>query len=196
MATLRDVQKQQTRRLLLDTGLALFSETGYAATTIDDIAATAGTTRTTFYLHFKSKAALVKELIAEVDEILTAVDDPPLSAVVESGDPKLVRRWLDRKFDQWATVGPYLLVAHQAEPTEPEVAATIAAWFDETIGEIRGGLDNAGRFDPQSRWVRSALAFGQFEFLSRRWFTKGWEADREVCLETLTESWCHLLAAE
>ena len=38
MATLRDAQKQQTRRLLLDTGLALIGEKGYPATTIDDIA--------------------------------------------------------------------------------------------------------------------------------------------------------------
>jgi AcrR family transcriptional regulator len=48
MATLREVQKQQTRQLLLDTGLELFESKGYAATTIDDIAAGAGTTRTTF----------------------------------------------------------------------------------------------------------------------------------------------------
>lgn len=194
MATLRDAQKQQTRRLLLDTGLALISEKGYPATTIDEIAAAAGTTRTTFYLHFGSKAALIKELLAEVETILTADDDPPLASVVASGDRELVRRWLDHKFDQWTKVGPYLLVAHQAEASEPEVAATISSWFDGTIAAIESGLDRADRFPPESRWARSALAFGQFEYVSRRFFSRGWEADRQVLLQTLTDSWCHLLA--
>ncbi|MGE2734330.1 TetR/AcrR family transcriptional regulator [Mycolicibacterium vaccae] len=196
MATLRETQKQQTRRLLLDTGLRVINEKGYAATTIDDIAAAAGTTRTTFYLHFGSKAALIKQLLAEADEILTADDDPPLTDVVRSGAPEQIQRWLGHTFDQWARVGPYLLAAHQAEASEPEVAATIASWFDGTIDAIRQGLDEAGRFDPESRWVRSALAFGQFEFMSRRWFTRGWEADREVCLRTLTDSWAHLLTQQ
>lgn len=196
MATLREAQKQQTRRLLLDTGLALIGEKGYASTTIDDIAAAAGTTRTTFYLHFASKAALIKELLAEADAILTAEDDPSLAAVVKSGDPELVRDWLGHKVDQWSTVGPYLLAAHQAEASEPEVAATIASWFDGTIAAIRSGLDEAHRFDEQTRWARSALAFGQFEFVSRRFFSRGWEVDRQVLLTTLTDSWCHLLVQD
>ncbi|WCI07771.1 helix-turn-helix domain containing protein [Arthrobacter sp. OVS8] len=37
-----------TRRLLLEKGLELFEEKGYAATTVDDIAAAVGTTRATF----------------------------------------------------------------------------------------------------------------------------------------------------
>ena len=91
MATLREVQKQQTRQLLLDTGLELFESKGYAATTIDDIAAGAGTTRTTFYLHFASKAQLMGEVVKTVDAILTSVDDPSLSTVVELGKRDLVR---------------------------------------------------------------------------------------------------------
>ena len=36
-----------------------------AAATIDEIAASAGTTRTTFYLHFPSKAQLIQALIED-----------------------------------------------------------------------------------------------------------------------------------
>lgn len=49
MVSLREAQKQMTRRLLLDAGLELFTTKGYAATTVDDIATAAGTTRVTFY---------------------------------------------------------------------------------------------------------------------------------------------------
>jgi len=39
------------------------------------------------------------------------------------------------------------------------------------------------------------LAFGQIEFLSRRWAVRGWDdtVDREAGLETLTDSWSALL---
>jgi hypothetical protein len=48
---LRAAQKRMTRELLLAQALELFESKGYAATTVDDIAAAAGTTRQTFYLH-------------------------------------------------------------------------------------------------------------------------------------------------
>jgi hypothetical protein len=43
--------------------------------------------------------------------------------------------------------------------------------------------------------VRSILAFGEFEYLSRRYFAVGWRNDRqrETCLDELTGSWLHLL---
>ena len=76
-----------TRRLLLDKGLELFGTKGYAATTIDDIAVAAGTTRATFYLHFPSKADLVRSLVADTNAMLTGSDVPPLPAVIRSGRP-------------------------------------------------------------------------------------------------------------
>ena len=148
MATLREVQKQQTRQLLLDTGLALFESKGYAATTIDDIAAGAGTTRTTFYLHFASKAQLMGEVVKTVDAILTSVDDPPLSTVVELGKRDLVRTWINRKFDQWEATRPYLHAVYQAAPMEPEVAKTLEDWFRDVAADMTAGLDRADRFDP------------------------------------------------
>ncbi|MGM0930293.1 MAG: TetR/AcrR family transcriptional regulator [Actinomycetota bacterium] len=196
MATLREVQKQQTRQLLLDTGLELFESKGYAATTIDDIAAGAGTTRTTFYLHFASKAQLMGEVVKTVDAILTSVDDPSLSTVVELGKRDLVRTWLNRKFDQWEATRPYLHAVYQAAPMEPEVASTLEDWFRDVAADMTSGLDRANRFDPPSRKIRCVLAFGQLEYLSQRWISTGWFVDRETCLETLTDSWCHLLSED
>lgn len=190
MATLREAQKQRTRGLLLECGLESFASKGYQVTTIDDIAAAAGTTRATFYLHFSSKAQLMRQLIDDVDAILTAADDPPLTEVVASGRRDLLREWLSRKFDQWPAIRPYMLVVHDAEFSESEVAAVR---FDGTVEAMRAGLDAAGRFDAESRHPRCLLAFGQFEFVSRQWFRRGWQVGREVLLDTLTDSWCHLL---
>lgn len=196
MATLREAQKQQTRQLLLNTGLELFESKGYAATTIDDIAAGAGTTRTTFYLHFPSKAQLMGEVVKTVDAILTSVDDPSLSTVVELGTRDLIRTWLNRKFDQWEATRPYLHAVYQAAPMEPEVANVLEDWFRDVAADMSAGLDRANRFDESSRRIRCVLAFGQLEYLSQRWISTGWFVDRGTCLETLTDSWLHLLSKE
>ncbi|BBH71453.1 hypothetical protein ACTI_81380 [Actinoplanes sp. OR16] len=193
MANLRATQKQMTRRLLLDHGLSLFRTKGYAAATIDEIAAGAGTTRTTFYLHFPSKSSLMKALIEDVRDILDAVDDPPLAEVVERGDPALVEQWLARRFDQWPAIGPYLRSAYQAAAIEPEINARLTAWFEATTSAMHDGLNRADRFDAATRHVRCMLAFGQFEHVARRWFEQGWTFDRDVTLRTMTDSWRNLL---
>ncbi|WP_230977207.1 TetR/AcrR family transcriptional regulator [Georgenia yuyongxinii] len=191
---LREAQKQMTRRLLLEQALGIFEVKGYAATTIDDIAAAAGTTRTTFYMHFSSKAQLMQELVAVLDEIFTSADDPPLRQVVSSGDRRLVRAFIETKADQWPATRSYVIAANQASAVEPDIAATREQWYEATISEMQHGLDDAGRFEPETRLVRCSLAFGELEWLSVRWMQRGWNlVDRETALGILTDSWCHLL---
>lgn len=190
--SLRAAQKQMTRELFLTKALELFETKGYAATTIDDIATAAGSNRTTFYLHFASKAEVVSALLMKVDAILTADDDPPLTAVIASGSRELIRTWLDRKFTQWDVIKPYLLTSYQAA-YEPDVVATTERWFEGAVGDMMAGLDQAGRFPRDRRRVRCVLAFGELEYLSRRYFAAGWRTPRGIVLEELTDSWCHLL---
>ena len=191
--SLREAQKRMTRELLLREGLALFESKGYAATTIDDIAAAAGTTRQTFYQHFPSKAALMKDLITAVNQILIAEDDPRLSAVVESGDRERIHAWIGTKIDQWPVIKPYIVAAHEAAAQDAEIQEAIDVWFESAISDIHTGLDKADRFPPSSRRVRGTLAFGQLEFASRRWMRHGWDVDRDETHTVLTESWVHLL---
>jgi AcrR family transcriptional regulator len=191
--SLRQAQKRLTSELLLKEGLGLFEAKGYAATTIDDIAAAAGTTRQTFYQHFASKAALMKELITAVDDLLIAADDPRLSAVVASGDRVKVQAWLGKKIDQWPAIKPYVIAAHEAAAQDAEIQEAIDAWFESAISDIHHGLDEADRFSPSSRRVRGTLAFGQLEFASVRWMRHGWDVDRDETHAVLTESWMSLL---
>lgn len=192
MAKLREAQKQLTRQLLFDSALAVFERRGYAAGTIDEIATEAGTTRTTFYLHFASKADLVGQLLQQADHFLTSDDRPGLNEVVRSGDPDAIREWLNARFEQWPTLKPYLTVSHAASH-EPDVAQAIDRWYEDVVSQMVDGLDQAERFDPAQRRIRCVLAFGQFEFLSRRFFVAGWRIDRQLCLDALTDSWRYLL---
>ncbi len=61
-----------SRQRLQDAALELFADRGYAATTVDDIAARAGVTPRTFFRHFRDK-----------EEVLFDADAPRLAAVVD-----------------------------------------------------------------------------------------------------------------
>lgn len=194
MGTLRDTQKQMTRELLLNSALDVMTEAGYAATTVGMIAARAGATRATFYLHFASKLELVGSFVDLTDRVLTRADDPPIPEMVASGDRESIRRYLVRKFDQWAEIKPYIQISMQAAAVEPEVRSIIDTWYDKAIGSMTQGLDAADRFAPEVRRARCSLAFGQLVFVSERWFLLGWNGvPREVMLEQMTGSWVSLL---
>lgn len=53
----REKQRLETRRLLAEHALRLFMEHGFDETTVEEIAAAAGVSPRTFFLHFATKAA-------------------------------------------------------------------------------------------------------------------------------------------
>lgn len=187
MPNLRQAQKRMTRGLLLASALELFRSKGYGAATIDEIAAGAGTTRTTFYLHFTSKAQLMGALIDDVDDQIISSDVPPLAEVVASGDRGALRAWVSRRFDQWPTIMPYVTAAEQAMAVDPEIADRVAAWEEHAIDQIVAGMDAAGRFPARERRLRAALAFAQVTALAHRWERHGWaDGTKATALETVT----------
>ena len=58
-------EAEKTRQDLLKAALSVFSQKGYAATTLDDVAKEAGVTRGAIYWHFGSKAELYTALLEE-----------------------------------------------------------------------------------------------------------------------------------
>ena len=58
-----DVQPIEGRALVLDTAARLFRQEGYASTSLRDIAAEAGMKPASLYHHFKSKDAIVEEVL-------------------------------------------------------------------------------------------------------------------------------------
>ncbi|EVT71023.1 TetR family transcriptional regulator [Stenotrophomonas maltophilia 5BA-I-2] len=72
-------EMEETRAKLLAVARRVFSEQGYAATSMDDLTAQAGLTRGALYHHFGDKkgllAAVVAQLDAETDARLQAISD-------------------------------------------------------------------------------------------------------------------------
>jgi AcrR family transcriptional regulator len=83
----RQEQARRTRLRILDSAHRLFSEHGYAVTTIEKIAAEAGVAIDTVYAVFRSKRAILSGLM----ERQVGGDDQPV-AMLDRPDPQAVRR--------------------------------------------------------------------------------------------------------
>jgi len=68
----------RTREKLVFAAMELFAKKGFDKTTVDEIVAKAGVAKGTFYLYFKSKDDLIKELAFEVMPIMAmpSLNDP------------------------------------------------------------------------------------------------------------------------
>ena len=66
MSSRLDQQKQEKKQNLLDAAYALFTEKGVAKTSVDEIVRGANVAKGTFYLYFRDKGDVLRELIYKV----------------------------------------------------------------------------------------------------------------------------------
>ncbi|MGW1199782.1 TetR/AcrR family transcriptional regulator [Streptomyces sp. NPDC002536] len=78
-ASRRERNKQRVRERIYEAALSLFSEQGYAATSIDHIAERADVARGTFFNHFKRKEDLITEWGERRRQRLTTYLEEPVS---------------------------------------------------------------------------------------------------------------------
>lgn len=203
MANLRVLQKEQTRQRLLDTALELFASKGYAATTIDEIAAAASTTRVTFYAHFPSRRAVMVALIERLDGILERHESltrrstaEALVEVVRSGSTEGIATWLREQASRWHAIRPYIVAAHVAAAIEPEIRELVDEWAEEVASDIRDGLDLAERFAPSTRHFRGVLAYEMLDRTNQHWIRHQWDIETDPAFLVLIEGWTGLLGDE
>lgn len=201
MANLREAQKRMTRRLLLESGLEIFKTKGYAATTVDDIATAAGTTRVTFYAYFPSRGDLMKALMDEqLNEALQRVRSPEhgstardLVATVAEGTPEAITAWLRRTADIWPAIRPIIRIGRDASVVDPELPDLVERWLEEAISDIEDGLTASGRLEPHQRHFRGVLAMAELDFVAQHWDRADWKLTRDQMIDELADSWVRLL---
>lgn len=90
-------EMEETRATLLETARSVFSERGYADTSMDDLTAQAGLTRGALYHHFGDKKGLLAAVVSQIDDEM----DSRLQAISDSAsDPwegfcQRCRAWLE-----------------------------------------------------------------------------------------------------
>jgi AcrR family transcriptional regulator len=200
MPTLREAQKQLTRDTIVEHALALFTEKGYVATTIDEIAAAAGTSRVTFYAYYPSRTDLMRDFMARVNAVLERAYGPDsgstaeeLVEVVRAGELAGIRDWLQSRAELWPVFRPYLDVLDEAAAVDPAVREMVDAWHEEVISDIAKGLRLAKRFPAATHHIRGTLAFTQLDYVATLWTRRKYEPNREHAIEVLADSWHHLL---
>ncbi|UKA60740.1 TetR/AcrR family transcriptional regulator [Arthrobacter sp. FW306-2-2C-D06B] len=203
MSSLREAQKQLTRDMIVERALELFTEKGYAATTIDEIAAAAGTTRVTFYAYYPSRSDLMRDFMARVNAVLDRADGPDKAStavelvdVVREGKLPGILAWLESRAALWPVFRPYLDVLDEAAAVDREVRTLVEGWHEEVISDIVRGMQLAGRFPEETHHIRGTLAFTQLDYVATLWTRRKFEPNRDHALEVLADSWYHLLCDE
>ena len=203
MPSLREAQKQLTRDTIVDRALALFTEKGYTATTIDEIAASAGTTRMTFYAYYPTRADLMRDFMGRVNAVLERADGPDsgstapdLVEVIRAGKLAEILSWLESRAVLWPVFRPYLDVLDEAAAVDSDVRTMVEKWHEEVISDMVRGMELANRFAAETHHIRGTLAFTQLDYVATLWTRRKMEPNREHALEVLADSWYHLLCDE
>src|SRR3981081_1813918 len=96
----REAQGDATRLALLSAARELFGERGYAATSIEEVAARAGVTKGAVYHHFGGKANLFQEVYEQVmrevsDRVVSKFNEPDHGVALGSGCQLMIDAQLD-----------------------------------------------------------------------------------------------------
>jgi len=154
------------RRQLFDVALSLFAEHGYAATTMDDIAESAGVTKPLVYQHFESKRALYLELMDVVSrELVTRIAQATANA---SGPRQQVELGFAAYFELMVDNEPaFRLLYGRDAPDDFELGAALRR-VEETIAQAIDPLIDAG-LEPGHRLLLAHAVVGMAEGASRHW---------------------------
>jgi AcrR family transcriptional regulator len=131
----RRLTAEERRSEILDSALAVFSERGYHAASIDDIAGEAGVSKALIYEHFASKQELHADLIARNARELTQRVAGALSGVeIESTSKRLATgleaffAFVEERRDAWRMLF--------RDAADPESSAVLDRMVEQVTAEV------------------------------------------------------------
>ena len=140
--------KAETRRRIVDRAAELFRRHGYDGVGIDRIMAAAELTRGGFYAHFRSKAALFREVLAQEGDLARRLRAAPDAAPVIDG-------YLDPDNRRRIARGCTLATLTQEVPRrEPAARARFAALIDDLLDAFE---DHASGEEGRERAIEALL---------------------------------------
>jgi AcrR family transcriptional regulator len=186
--SLREEQRQLTRARLREAALDVIARDGYGAATIDEIALAAGTSRATFYLHFKSKADIIRELVQtfpnrdRIWERLGQLQNPTREQVAE---------WLGEVVAMYDDQRRYFLAVEQAVAVESELTEGYYRQVETYIDDAAAALHE----EPAEARLHAMLLWVQLSRFCFLWRVRGMELDEQRTMALLTDIWHDALTA-
>jgi AcrR family transcriptional regulator len=143
-ASLRERKKARTRASLREHALRLFREQGYQATTVEQIAAAAEVSPSTFFRYFPTKEDVVLQDDMEV-RLLDALarqpaDLPPIPAVRAA----MVEAWRSFTPEEWEQIR----LGGELSMSVPEIRARAVNEFSRTINAVTEGIARRSTCSP------------------------------------------------
>jgi AcrR family transcriptional regulator len=185
---IRAAQRELTRARFVDAAIEVFAERGYPRTTVDEICERAGATRTTFYLHFKTKSDLLLELMDRGEGHFHAVYRD-LSDVAHTPTFEGVRRWLSTAMQEWKAVADLSRPVLEASIIEPEVGEILrkrnASQVDELAAALRHGAHQLCARDAE---VYASILLAPLRFYFEL-YVRGEKFDRPRVLDAMASAW-------
>ncbi|WP_190344301.1 TetR family transcriptional regulator [Streptomyces venezuelae] len=181
-------QRLKMRRELAAAAMELFATKGYEATTVDEIAATAGVARRTFFRHFRSKE---EAIFPDHDDTLTRAEAVLDAAPAHEHPLDTVCRGIKEVMKMYAaspavSVERYRLTREVPALREREIASVaryerlftryLLAHFDEHD-------HHDGNDDPLLAEVAASAVVTAHNHVLRRWLRAGGQGDVEAQLD-------------
>ncbi|MFF9852132.1 TetR family transcriptional regulator [Streptomyces litmocidini] len=181
-------QRLKMRRELATAAMELFATKGYEATTVDEIAATAGVARRTFFRHFRSKEEAIfpdhDDTLVRAEAVLNAAPphEHPLDTVCR-GIKEVMKMYAGSPA---VSVERYRLTREVPTLREREIAS-VARYERLFTRYLLGHFDERdhhdGNDDPLLAEVAASAVVTAHNHVLRRWLRAGGEGDVEAQLD-------------
>jgi AcrR family transcriptional regulator len=189
---LRAQQKQFTRERLVAAAIDVMDRDGYGPATVEDIAAAAGASRATFYVHFGGKIEVVREVMERLKEESEAIYDTLYE--IDELTPERLRIFLDETLHYWERNRAACNVLEQAVMTDLDLGATGSKIAMVVADSLATHIVRWRGIDRESARLRALLLLFQVDRACYFWIVRGVNHDREAALDVLTENWWTTLA--
>jgi AcrR family transcriptional regulator len=189
---MRAAQREFTRARLIEAAIEVFAEKGYARTTVDDIAERAGSTRATFYLHFKAKSDVLSELIGRGERHYHKIYQD-LSPIAQHPTLSGVRMWLSVAMAEWKSIADLSRPVMEAAIIEPEVKDIVTARNDGQVAELANALrDGAPALSAADAEVFASILLAPLTYYYQL-FLRGRPFNERRVLDALASSWMAIM---
>jgi len=174
--SLRELKMERTRDLIGEVAFTLFRDKGFAATTVEEIAAAAEVGARTVYRHYPTKEMLVLSSFAKVFE--TALADLR-ACPADVAVPDVLHVILESVLRSHLQRPEQLLTAYQIAKETPSVLAHFAytnrEWQLELQRDVAARV--GGRSPDFTAELAVSLTASVFTAAFRKWFEGGGQAD-------------------
>ncbi|MFK5634659.1 MULTISPECIES: TetR/AcrR family transcriptional regulator [unclassified Ornithinimicrobium] len=177
--------RSQRRALLLEAALASFSENGYHATAMDDIAGRAGVSKPVLYQHFDSKLDLYLALAAQACDGMVETIESAMASTDDNGDR--IRATMHGFFafvDRPGSGYPLVLASDMGD--DPSVAALLAQAQTRCAAAVGRVLQDQTDLDGEQSVLIGTALVGLAQSAARHWYESGSQVPRGVAADVMT----------